>query len=189
MPDCIIVRGEGICVELFWYALSLMSHYKSDQITFMVCSMKVCVSKREPERDQNVLNVSSYTSNATKGWLLLWSGSSPEKHRMMSIMQWFWQFHTLSYHGNQENICGHSINICREVEMKIILNTGYGEAEQAGHHFLFSIVLSEKMLCLGKSHYQGNKVSLSDRALNRAAWLSPILRMKKASAPTSVHLT
>lgn len=62
----------------------------------------------------------------------------------MHMLQWFQQFHTLSYHRNQENIFGHSINICREVEMKIILNTGYDEAEQAGHRFLFSVVLSEK---------------------------------------------
>lgn len=65
IPDCIIVREEGICVALFWYPLSLMCHYKSDQIIFMVCSMQVCVSKCELERDQNVLNVSSHTHNAT----------------------------------------------------------------------------------------------------------------------------
>lgn len=65
MPDCIIVREKGICVELFWYALSLMCHSKSDQITFMVCNIQVCVSKCELERDQNVLNVSSHTRNAT----------------------------------------------------------------------------------------------------------------------------
>lgn len=73
--------------------------------------------------------------------------------------------------------------------MKTILNTGYGEAEQAGHHFLFSMDLSEKTLCLGKSHYQGNKVSLSNSTLNRAAQLSPTFKFKKASVPTSVHLT
>lgn len=73
--------------------------------------------------------------------------------------------------------------------MKIILNTGYGEAEQAGHHFLFSMAQSEKMLCLGKSNYQGDKVSLSNSTLNRAAWLSSVFRMKKASVPASVHLT
>lgn len=103
-------------------------------------------------------------------------------------MQWFWQFHTLSYNRNKENICGHSINICREVEIKIILNTGQGETEQAGHHFLFSMVPSEKMFCLSKSHHQGDKVSLSDSAVNRAAWLSPFLGWKK-QAPASVHLT
>lgn len=65
MPDCFVVREEVICVELFRYTLLLLCNYKSDHITFTVCNMQVCVSKCEPERDQNVLNVSLHKSNAT----------------------------------------------------------------------------------------------------------------------------
>lgn len=42
-----------------------MCHYKSDEVTFTVCNIQVCVLNCEPERNQNVLNVSLHTSNAT----------------------------------------------------------------------------------------------------------------------------
>lgn len=189
MPNCIIVREDGICVEQFWYALSLMCHYKSDEVTFTVCNIQVCVLNCEPERDQNVLKMWVCTQvmpQMTPFVVRVFSWKAQDD--VYDIISGFDSF-TLSYRRNQENICGHSINFCREVEIKIILNTGYGEAEQAGHRFLFSTVLSEKMLCLSNPHQQGNRVSLSDSALNRAAWRSPSFRMKKASTCISTsHL-
>lgn len=45
--------------------LCCYGNYKSDQVTHMVCNVQACVLKHELERDQNLLNVTLHTRNAT----------------------------------------------------------------------------------------------------------------------------
>lgn len=94
----------------------MLCHYgnsKSDQVTLMVRNKQVCVSKPEHERAQRLLNASLHTSDATYGFCiaqgLLQSMGCADDAVLLT------QSFTLpfAYHRNQENICGHSINICR----------------------------------------------------------------------------